>query len=225
MNLLVTVLCGGRPKLLSRTLSSFASNAPEVAENARVVVLLNGDDPVSDRVLADCPWIDEVLRHCEGRLPIGKAISKLMDEAQVGRAEHLLHLEDDWNCLRGGWWPHALEVLRREKKVGQVRLRRWFSSAHPQQSVSRYHMLTRRVLKWQERRGSKGRYAVARAHFTFNPTVVPTSVAGRVYPCRDEMDAAHKFNCTRLLAAQLLPGAFAHLGVGDLSLREKTGGA
>lgn len=225
MSLVVTILCGGRPQLLGRTLRSLDKNARSVVSDAKVIAFLNGDDAASAQILSAHPWIDQVVeRRGEPRLPIGRAVSFLMEQARLDQHQHLLHLEDDWECLRAGWLTQALSVLRLEKKVGQVRLRKWLSNAHPEHAVSRYHMVTRAPIRWEQSRNTRLNFQLARAHFTFNPSIVPTAVACRLFPCESELDAATKFHRTRLVVAQLMPGAFRHLGVGALSLRERTGG-
>lgn len=221
MTLVLTILTGGRPELLERTIASVERSAPAVVEQARVVALVNGDDEVSIATLRRRPWVDEIHEHRPFRLGIGEAISRLMSLVPLQERGTLLHLEDDWECSPGGWYEVGLDLLQRHKDIGQVRLRRHASMSAVGQATSRYHMVTRQPLDWQPR---GKRCLVARAHYTFNPTLVRTEVARRIFPCDSEFHAAQKFHRTGLLAAQLLPGAFRHTG-GSNSLRENGGHA
>lgn len=223
MSTVITILTGGRPGLLDKTVSSLALWAPSFVESSRVVALVNGTDERATKILGDLGWVDEVLHH-EGTkmLPIGKAISHLMDAVDLGAVDYLFHLEDDWRCQNAGWLSRAEWILRKHKTVGQVRLRKWVPRSTPG-AVSRYHMVTKAVLKWDKARTPSFRYMRARAHYTFNPTLTRASVARRVFPCESEMHAARRFHATKCLVAQLLPGTFAHLGGGGRSMRVKTG--
>lgn len=219
MTLVLTILTGGRPALLERTLASVERSVPKLVESARVVALVNGKDDVALAALRGRAWVDHVHEHREYRHGIGAAISMLMDLARLPPSGILLHLEDDWECSPGTWYDAGLELLHRHRDIGQVRLRRHVERSCVGQATSSYHMVTRRPLDWQPR----GRQClVARAHYTFNPTLVRTELAKRIFPCASEFHAAQKFMRTHLLAAQLLPGAFRHTG-GANSLREKEG--
>lgn len=222
MSTVVTILTGGRPVLLRDTVASLASKAPGFVQSARVVALVNGRDERATKILTDLGWVDELIRHDGPMLPIGAAISRLMAAARLADADYLFHLEDDWRCVNAGWLPKAEWILRRHARVGQVRLRKWLPQSTPG-AVSRYHMVTRAVLKWEKARTPSFRYMTARAHYTFNPTLTRASAALRVYPCETEMHAARRFHSTRLLVAQLLPGSFAHIGGDGRSMRAKTG--
>lgn len=219
MTLHITILTGGRPSLLERTLVSLERAAPKVVEDACVVALVNGKDDVALAALRGRAWVDRVYEHRDYRKGIGLAISMLMDLARLPSRGILLHLEDDWECSGGSWYDAGLEILHRHKDVGQVRLRRHVAASAVGGATSPYHMVTRRPLEWRQR---SRQCLVAAAHYTFNPTLVRTDVATRIFPCASEFHAAQKFMRTRLLAAQLVPGAFRHTG-GNNSLREKGG--
>jgi hypothetical protein len=221
----ITILTGGRPVLLADTVGSLAAKAPEFVESARVVALVNGKDDRAAKILGDLGWVDTILRHSGPMLPIGAAISRLMGAAEIGDADTLFHLEDDWRCVNSGWLQKAEWILKRHPKVGQVRLRKWLPTSTPG-AVSRYHMVTRKVLDWKKHRSTSPppfRYMVDRAHFTFNPTLTRGRAVKRIYPCTSELDAASHYHATKLLAAQLLPGSFSHTGGDGRSMRAKTG--
>lgn len=104
MTTVVTILTGGRPALLQKTVTSLALRAPGLVESARVVALVNGHDERATKLLGGLGWVDRVVRHdAPAMLPIGAAFSKLMDAAALPTAKYLFHLEDDWLCLNAGW--------------------------------------------------------------------------------------------------------------------------
>lgn len=226
--LAVTILTGNRPKLLKRTTTTIATHARPLLEKARVILMINGADDLTVSVARKLDWVDVV--HIRQRreeeadeiAPIGVAVSELM--AMVPEeATHVLHLEDDWECTADGWYDRALWILRRHGEVGQVRLRRDVPRSVVSQRTSRFNMVNGKVIRWHEQRAPAGfQYRTGDAHFTFNPSLVRRSLLPMLYPCAGERDAASKFAMKRLGSAQLLPGAFRHIGDQE-SLREKLG--
>lgn len=218
-SLVITVLTGRRPRLLSRTLRTIERQCEPLLSKSRVVALINGADEASVDIVRRTPWIDENLVHEGPLLPIGGAVSRLWQAADLGRSSYLMHLEDDWECSRE-WYEPALAILRSNDAIGQVRIRRHVPQSAVGHAVMRYHMVTGRPLQWEERRAGEVRYLMSRAHFTFNPALVTTTVASGLIPCESELDAARKFHATGLRVAQSLPGSFVHIGGGH-SLRER----
>ena len=220
--LLVTVLTGRRPRLLSRTLRTIERHARDLLERARVVAFINGGDQPSVDVVQRYSWVTKCIVGDEPLLGIGAAVTYLWQQAKVGDAEYLLHLEDDWECHRGGWFGPAQKILDRDPKIGQVRLRRDVPTSAVGHAVMRYHMVTGKPLRWETKRLGDVRYLRARAHLTFNPALVHGRIAEQLIPCSSEKDAAARFHQLGLLAAQWLPGAFGHMG-NEQSLREREG--
>jgi hypothetical protein len=71
-------------------------------------------------------------------------------------------------------------------------------------------MVSGEDIVWTEHRG----YRTGRAHYTFNPAIMRTSLARDVFPCVDEPEAMLRYHATGLLTAQLAPGLFRHIGDG-----------
>lgn len=216
MTLAITILTGGRPNLLRKTLTTLVHQQPELRE-APSVALVNGGDQASIDVVTQAAWIDrvEVTGEC---LPIGRAVTQLMAMLPAV-ASLVLHMEDDWRCVAGGWL-HRAKALAREAGIGQVRLRANHSSV-PTQRVSRYHMVTKTVIKWRKRcTPSGGRFEQGRAHFTFNPSICPVQVWRSMGALDSEQHAARQFFRMNYEVAQLLPGVFLHEGHHN-SLRER----
>lgn len=222
-DLAITILTGGRPRLLKRTIDHFVRHAGGMLESAHVTMLVNGADEMSLGIARATPHVDNlIVSDTKPILTIGAAVSRLMSEVPSS-VKYVFHLEDDWECVRPGWYDRARWLLERHPRIGQVRLRMFVSQAVPSQAVSRYNMVTRRIIKWEDRRTSLGwSYREGDGHFTFNPSLVRRDLLASLYPCEGELDAAQKFNSTKLRCAQLVPGYFRHIG-GDDSLRERLG--
>lgn len=203
------MLTGDRPDLLRRTLESLRAACPGLLEESVVVALLNGDDAESAAYLGRLPFVDEVLRHTGGVLPIGAAASRLMNAlAERREVGAILHLEDDWEAAptpsaAGGWLKRARAILDAHPEVGQVRLR------SVQEKVLAHHMVTRRAIRWERRPGFL--LSVA-AHYTFNPSLVRAGDVPSVFPCRSEGEAQERFLGAGFATAQCLPGVFRHIG-------------
>ncbi len=214
--IILTLLTGQRPELLRRTLTALQAALGERLAGIPGIVLVNGGDEPTHRVLDTAPthW-----RRLESRgevLPVGPAWSRLMREAlSLSECGLVFHLEDDWvAAVRGtDWLSRAAEVLASDPSVGQVRLRSAAEKTLP------YHMITRRPIRWVTR----GDLAVASsAHFTFNPSLVRAAEMARIGPAADERDAQKHYLAQGLWTAQLLPGVFRHIGQGQ-SLSERLG--
>lgn len=222
-SLCVTVLTGHRPRLLQRTLGALVRQVPSLLEEAHVLVMVNGPDDATMSAVNAVEHIDDIHVHdASSVLPIGSAVSQLMRRVPAD-VRYVLHLEDDWECNAADWLDRAKWLLDNDARVGQIRLRRHVSASVPSQAVSRYHLVTGRIIKWTDRRAPEGwPYRTGNGHFTFNPSLVRRDLLGVLYPCEGERDAAAKFHGTGLLSAQLVPGAFRHIG-GEDSLRERLG--
>lgn len=204
--LAVSLLTGGRPTLLRRSVESLVQAIPELFEQARVTALVNGDDAASAEFVDRLPFVNRVLRSSGRRLPIGPAASKVVAEAlKPPGVRYLLHLEDDWevSTLDVSWLARAASILDSEPQVGQVRLR------HRGERVRVRHMVTGQKIHWEERAG----YLLSgSAHWTFNPSLIRADGAAATWPAYDEADAQRRFLKSGLWGAQLTPGVFRHIG-------------
>lgn len=216
-DVVLTLLTGDRPALLTDTLTALRGTAPGLLESAYVVVLHNGGDPATRRVLdAHADVIDERLVHEGQPLTCGEATSRLAATASTTGRPLWLHLEDDWTAQAGppGWLDTARQILTHHPEVFQVRLR------HTSDRVLTRHMVTRQPIRWTDHPGY--RFAPT-AHLTFNPTLMRTSDAANVWPAEGERAAQNHAHTAGLCAvAQLVPGVFTHAGA-NASLRELTG--
>lgn len=224
--LVITILTGGRPEHLERTVKRAHVLWSECFLNAHVVAYVNQRDPNSEALLDTYHVAHTTLG---GALTsIGYGVQTLARQAlAVPGARWWLHLEDDWSLTQDRAWiassvREAAGILDEHPAVHQVRLRRAMEPCLPQ------HMVTGETLEWAL---VQNRYATARAHWTFNPSLVrlgegrghhPAHVLA--HPIEGEVDAQKKIHRAfpRLRVAQVLPGIFAHGGE-DHSLRVEGG--
>lgn len=209
-DLALTILTGRRPAYLRETVESLLRHARSVVEGGHVTLLVNGQDDETLRYTKGLAWIDELeVLPGSAVVPIGGAISMLYRRVVKRRRPLWFHLEDDWRCVGAGWLAKAKEILKKDRRVGQVRMR------HVSDRVLPYHMITHKTIRWKRHQG----YKIGHAHYTFNPSIVRVADIASLFPCSGEPDAMRKFVRTNRMVAQLTPGAFVHLG--EQSLRAK----
>lgn len=216
MSVFVTVLAGRRPEYLRRTLEAFEPVLRSATGlQTEVLCWVNGADAPSLEVARERPWVSRV--EAQARfLPIGKNVSRLAALARESHRSFWLHLEDDWTATGNpGWLSDACDVLAREPQVGQLRLR------CADEPVSKSNLVSHRMIRWSPRPIFKKAgclsYRTARAHVTYNPSIQRCLEAHEWMIASSEPEAMRRFHRTKLLAAQVYPGVFRHIG--EQSLR------
>ncbi|WP_281288001.1 glycosyltransferase family 2 protein [Humibacillus xanthopallidus] len=200
----ISLLAGGRPRLLARTMASFAGRWPEQVKASYVCAFVNGHDDESVRLLEEAGWVDRLLTNTGSVLPVGAATS-VVAAAVSARSEvgTVLHLEDDWEARTLDTAALARSrALLEDPAIGQVRLR------HRADRCLSRHMVTASHLDWTTQDG----HLLAEAHFTFNPSLLSAELVDRVFPAASEADAQRRFHAMGLQVAQLSPGVFTHAG-------------
>jgi len=212
--LVVTLLAGGRPKLLASTLTAFSPTLEQLPK-ARVIAYLNQPDEVSEQLLD--AWD---LRRSPGHLTsIGFGYGYLACTVKTPPDRWWLHLEDDWQALGPQTVLDALReavwLLEGHDDVVQVRLRYW------KERVLGHHMVTGAPLRWRLHNGR----AMTQAHWTFNPALMRAREMLLFQGDLDgEQDAQRRIHEAYPdgLVVQSIPGGFTHLGDQE-SLRRKAG--
>jgi hypothetical protein len=210
-DLVVAVLTGGRPELLTKTLDTLLAHAGSRLLAWSVVAVVNGADTPTMQVLRERPWVTVI--PIDGTVrPIGPAVSTLMEAASATGRRFVLQLEDDWCCLHPPvrWLDRAVHALQ-DPAVGQVRLRL------ASEKVMRTNMRTGAAIRWES---APDHHRSSNAHFTFNPNIVRASSVPKIYPCLGELDAQRRFAELGQAVVQILPGSFTHTGE-HASLRER----
>ena len=209
-DLVITVLCGGRPSLIDDTLESFPK---QLLRDAHVMVIHNGADDATGKVIERFSSSVDKLIVNEELLSIGDNCLIAAEYAQSSGHKYWLHLEDDWtyDTFDHSWLDAAKEALE-APEIAQVRLR------HIGQTVLTRHMVTNRRIMWTPQR----KWLTAEAHLTTNPSLVRTCDATKMWPANGERAMQKKaLQFGMGTVAQLYPGAFHHTGDGQ-SLRAIT---
>lgn len=196
--MVITILTGRRPELLAQTLDSFASHLV----GNEVIVLHNGGDKPTARLLADYPY--KVIT-TKNWLSNGKAISKLAGYAKDSGEENWLMLEDDWLYIEDKLWLTLAEFLLSSNRVGQVRLRL------NNETVLNKNMVTRQPIDWDNRFN----YKIGNGHYTNNPAIMKVEDIAKVWPAGSELQAQINYHKLNKPVAQLIPGIFKHIGNGN----------
>jgi len=199
--MVITILCGQRPKLLRRTLFSLFKQMPQL-KNEKIIVLINGKDDESLSLIKRY-GIKKYLT-TESIQPIGVNLSILAELAYETKERLWFHLEDDWQALNSDI-DRAVDILDKHEEISQVRMRL------DKEPVLNYHMITGEPIIWQYKNG----YKVAKAHYTMNPSLIRTTDIHKAYPCTGERDAQKNWLDNQYVA-QLVPGIFKHIGVKSL---------
>ena len=182
-----------------------------------MVALVNGVDEDAVDYLLGLDWVNE-MAYLPGAtpVPIGDAVSFLVD-AVPGDCRYHLHLEDDWECVSGGWYNDAKAILEASPYIGQVRLR---LASEP---TLRRHLITGKPHEWEPARLGRIGYATSGLHYTYNPSLCRVGDLSKIHPASHEKEAMRHYLAAFPRVAQLLPGAFRHIGGGGGSLRCKLG--
>jgi hypothetical protein len=218
------ILTYQRAEYLRKTLESFFNvNYACLDVFKPVVVLVQGKDPSTMSVLDSfSDFIDRtiVLKSNHG---CAWGYTLINQELIEEGTDLVMHLQDDWEATeplnnylsmdaftkykRGYGIKELFEKL---PEVGYMRLRSVIWS-----KVSNTHRITGKGIKWKlwaTKQKKYGRILTSDAHYTFNPTIIRTSVLKKILPVTKERDAMGKFHELNMLAAQLRANCFMHIG-------------
>lgn len=203
--MIFTILTGRRPQVLKKTLESIYNHAPELF-NAHTVVYNNAGDKATTDVIKQYDFTEVIIG--DRTQAIGTAISLLAVKAYESGEKYWLSAEDDFLCT-GNQIQEALDILKADQSVSQVRLRR------EDDGGLNYHMVTKQPLVWQQKNG----YKIAEAHRTFNNNLTRTIDIPKCFPCSGERDCQKQWlEAGMEVVAQIQPGMFKHDDGGE-SLR------
>lgn len=227
-NVIITMVTGGRPDMLQRTLRNLTTRAPGLLDSARFIVLHNGVLDLDQTVRATF----EVLGDYEDKIDsfidvacgpggiLGPGAAYAYLASCVNQCatpnDTWLHIEDDWSLegLSTGWLEAAEDILRNHSSIGSVRFR------HVSEPTLRRNMLTGEPIEWRPF-GPNFEVATS-AHWTFNPALTRVEMARHLKGVRSEHEA--QTAVARLGAertARHTPGVFVHAGQ-ESSLRLET---
>lgn len=204
-DVVVTMLSGNRPELLSKTLY----NLPKGLLKG-MIGLANGGDKMTIEIYKKYgiePIVTPYL------LRTGSATSFLADIAYESGKKYWLQLQDDWSFVTEDeqWLRRAKYAL---KNSHQVRLR------HISDNVKSVHAVTKKKFNLKTSRFGN----VGEMHWTFNPTLQKCHIIPEVFPCVSETDAQRvAYSTGNKIVTQLYPGCFKHIGVSNSLIDATTG--
>lgn len=206
--MVVTIMTGKRPELLDKTLESLFGVFPYLYNETLMALANGGDEPTQDVLRKyEVPYF-----HTKELLPIGQSISLLAQYAQQAGDKYWLIMEDDWLATDSDTVTKAVDIMDANPDITQIRLR------HISETVLTRNMVTNEPITWQVHDG----YRTAKAHLTFNPSIIRTKDIPKAFPCTGERHAQKNWHSNGMwLVAQLTPGIWKHIGQ-DNSLRLQT---
>jgi hypothetical protein len=221
MQIPLGVITYRRPKYLRKTLDSFFRLNYDVLEVFKpVVVLVQGADTHTMGVLNHFHnYIDRVIE-LKGNHGCAWAYTLINQELLEEGTDLVMHLQDDWlstepltHYLFEDRYEHnkgIKQLFDERQDVGYLRMR----SAR-RSSISSKNRITKEKIRWKKF-GSKyeryNRVLIGNAHYTFNPSIIRTSVLRKILPVVKERDAMEKYHKLDLLTGLLNGNCFIHIG-------------
>ena len=224
MRIPLGVITYQRPDYLNRTLTSFFNvNYDCLEEFKPIIVLVQGMDGSTMNVLDHFKeHIDRVIS-LKSNHGCAWGYTLLNRELLEEGTDLVMHLQDDWLSTEplthylyedrfSGYKNNKgiFQLFEERQDVGYIRLRSLVWS-----KVSIVNRITKDRIKWKRMDTKFNKYCrivVGNAHFTFNPTIIRTSVLRRLLPVTGERDAMEKYHKMKLLAAQVRGNCFMHIG-------------
>jgi len=213
-----------RPDYLGRTLTSFFNVNYDCLEEFRpVVVLVQGMDDATMRVLDRFKERIDRIISLKSNHGCAWGYSLLNQELLEEGTDLVMHLQDDWLSTEpithylyeddfSGYKNNKgiFQLFEEREDVGYARLRSATWS-----KVSIVNRISKKTIKWKKWDTKFNKYCrivIGNAHFTFNPTIIRTSVLKRMLPVTEEHDAMEKYHKLGLLAGQVRGNCFMHIG-------------
>lgn len=219
------ILTYQRPEYLEIALESFFKLNYECIDIfSPVVVLAQGaDDDTLNLVYNKFgTYIDKVIE-LKSNHGCSWGYTFLNQELLEENTDLVMHLQDDWKSTEplthylgkdsfSGYENNKgiFQLFEEREDVGYIRLR----SSH-WSKVSNVNRISRKRIKWNNW-GTKFkkyvRVVIGNAHYTFNPTIIRTSVLKKILPVSEERDAMEKYHKLNLLVGHLRSNCFMHIG-------------
>ena len=207
----VTMITCKRPYYLERTLSSFIEKNHNILGCLKIIILIQDDhDGRSGQVVYR--YRNHICKAFfrKENLGVSGAFSTVMDYAIKENLPYILHLEDDFisEAPLDEYLADILDVFESCPRIGQVRLR------SIKDKVSLGNMVTNRKIFY---RPQQGRVVIGNAHFTYNPSLIRSTILNEILPVRSELEAMAKYEEMGLEAGQLVADCFVHIGKARIS--------
>lgn len=202
----LTVLSWNRAGFLRKTLDSLLLHNADAVKEMRCIVLDNGSLDESRDFLNSLDMWDEKI-YLEENIGFGAGTTQLLESFLKTDCDYLLHLENDWECLRGGWIEESIDFLDSLDDVGFVRL----SGRHV--PYLNHNSVSKERLQWTEEIVfGDNFYKISNGHYTTNPALLKRSAVEKIVPMVDELEGQGKYFKTGLrIGAMVRNQAFMHI--------------
>ena len=202
----ITILTYKRYSFFKKTLESFIKLNKAHLKQFLIIILVQGDkDEDIEKVINK--YKNQIYNVIRPGVNLGCAMgySILMKEALKLNLPYIIHLEDDFlsNESLSNYLHELIRLMEERNDVGCVRLRSL------KDNVNDYNVISKNKIKYKE---VIGNIAIGNAHFTFNPTIVKSSVIKKIIPTTSEKNAMQKYQKMGLKTGQLLAECFSHIG-------------
>ncbi len=202
----VTIITYNRPWYFEKTLESFIEMNRSYLDRLLIIVLIQGDmDKATDKIINKFKGqINNVIYSGEN-LGCAGGYNLLMTESLKLKQPYIVHLQDDFfsNEPLSGYIPELIEIMETNHKLGYIRLR------SIKDKVNDYNVISRRKIKYTSK--IKNTF-IGNGHYTFNPTIIRSSVIKEIIPTISEKDAQKKYQRLGLKTGQLSASCFTHIG-------------
>lgn len=208
MKIPIGILTYKRSEYLKRTVESFLELNSDRLEMFPLILLVQGGyDKETDLVIDRYYRFFNRILISKDNLGCAEGYNEVMGYALLRKTELVMHLQDDWES-RESLSEHIDEIMdlfKQHEDIGYIRLRAWWLGTR----VCGKNRISREGISYDK---VSDNIAKTTAHYTFNPTIIRSSVLKQILPFNKELDAMSKFHSLNMKAAQLYANCFRHIG-------------
>lgn len=203
-DIVLSVLNWNRVDLLQRTLCSFLRFNYQEVRKMHCMVLDNASTDNSRNILDDLVIWDKKI-YLNHNSKIGGGTNILMKEFLKTGKKFLLHLENDWECLRGGFIEKSALILAHNADAGFIRL--------SDKEYKNYNAFTKKRVVWDAVEFEDDYFLIGDCTYTFNPCLHSRAFIEKLIPFTWEWPAQVNAQKSGMLGVQIEnPKCFHHIG-------------
>jgi len=208
MKIPVGILTYKRAAYLKRTVESFLDLNSDRLEMFPLILLVQGGyDKNTDLVIDEYYHFFNRILISKENLGCAEGYNEIMGYSLMKNTELVMHLQDDWESREplSKYIDEIIELFNMYKDIGYIRLRAWGIGRR----VCKKNRLSKLGIEYNK---VSDNIAKSTAHYTFNPTIIRSSVLKQILPFTEELDAMRKYHNLNMKAAQLYAHCFLHIG-------------
>jgi len=208
MKIPVGILTYKRAAYLKRTVESFLDLNSDRLEMFPLILLVQGGyDKNTDLVIDEYYHFFNRILISKENLGCAEGYNEIMGYSLMKNTELVMHLQDDWESRDSlaNYIDEIIELFEKHEDIGYIRLRAWRLGTR----VCGRNRITKKGISYDK---VSDNIAKTTAHYTFNPTIIRSSVLKQILPFTEELDAMGKYHNLNMKAAQLYANCFRHIG-------------